>query len=145
MKKFFGEFKEFISKGNVMDMAVGVIVGGAFSAIVSSLTDDIINPLIGTIFKMDFSSLVANINGAELRYGAFIMAIINFIIIAFVLFLVVKGFNKLRSAGEDLKKKEEEAPAAPTTKICPFCKSEIPIDATRCPHCTSEQPEEKAE
>ncbi|MCQ2530872.1 MAG: large conductance mechanosensitive channel protein MscL [Lachnospiraceae bacterium] len=144
MKKFFGEFKEFISKGNVMDMAVGVIVGGAFSAIVSSLTDDIINPLIGTIFKMDFSSLVANINGAELRYGAFIMAIINFIIIAFVLFLVVRGFNKLRSAGDNLKKKEEEAPAAPTTKICPFCKSEIPIDATRCPHCTSEQPEEKA-
>ncbi|MCQ2513256.1 MAG: large conductance mechanosensitive channel protein MscL [Lachnospiraceae bacterium] len=142
MKKFFGEFKTFISKGNVMDMAVGVIVGGAFSAIVSSLTDDIINPLIGTIFKMDFANLVVNINGAELRYGAFIMAIINFIIIAFVLFLVVKGFNKLRTAGENLKKKEEEAPAAPTTKICPFCKSEIPIDATRCPHCTSEQPEE---
>ncbi len=145
MKKFFGEFKEFISKGNVMDMAVGVIVGGAFSAIVSSLTDDIINPLIGTIFKMDFSELVANINGAELRYGAFIMAIINFIIIAFVLFLVVKGFNSIRKAGENMKKKKPETPAAPTTKICPFCKSEIAIDATRCPHCTSEQPEEKAE
>ncbi len=128
-----------------MDMAVGVIVGGAFSAIVSSLTDDIINPLLGTIFKMDFSGLVANINGAELRYGAFIMAIINFLIIAFVLFLVVKGFNSLRKAGESLKKKEPEVPAAPTTKICPFCKSEIPIDATRCPHCTSEQPEEKTE
>ena len=145
MKKFRKEFGEFINKGNTMDMAVGVIVGGAFSAIVSSLTDDIINPLIGTIFKMDFSELVANINGAELRYGAFIMAIINFIIIAFVLFLVVKGFNSLRKAGENLKKKEPEAPAAPTTKICPFCKSEIPIDATRCPHCTSEQPEEKTE
>ncbi len=142
MKKFFGEFKEFISKGNVMDMAVGVIVGGAFSAIVTSLTDDIINPIIGTIFKMDFSECVANINGAELRYGAFIMAIINFIIIAFVLFLVVRGFNSLRKAEDKLKKKEEEAPAAPTTKVCPFCKSEIPIDATRCPHCTSEQPED---
>lgn len=143
MKKFFSEFKEFISKGNVMDMAVGVIVGGAFSTIVTSLTNDIINPLIGSIFKMDFSELTANINGAEVRYGAFIMAIINFLIIAFVLFLVVKGFNSLRKAEEKLKKKEEEAPAAPTTKVCPFCKSEIPIDATRCPHCTSQQPEEE--
>ena len=81
MKKFFGEFKEFISKGNVMDMAVGIIVGGAFTAIVSALTDNIINPLIGSIFKMDFSDLAVTINGAELKYGAFIMAVINFIII----------------------------------------------------------------
>ena len=137
MKKFFGEFKEFISKGNVMDMAVGIIVGGAFTAIVSALTDNIINPLIGSIFKMDFSDLAVTINGAELKYGAFIMAVINFIIIAFVLFLIVKGMNTLRAKAEE-KKKKEEVEAAPTTKVCPFCKSEVPIDATRCPHCTSE-------
>ena len=137
MKKFFGEFKEFISKGNVMDMAVGIIVGGAFTAIVNALTDNIINPLIGSIFKMDFSELAVTINGAELKYGAFIMAIINFIIIAFVLFLLVKGMNTLRAKAEEKKKKDEEE-EAPTTKVCPFCKSEIPVDATRCPHCTSE-------
>ena len=144
MKKFFGEFKEFISKGNVMDMAVGIIVGGAFTAIVNSLTNDVINPLIGSIFKMDFSELSVNINGADLMYGAFIMAIINFIIIAFVLFLLVKGMNKLRARAEEKKKAEEEE-AAPTTKICPFCKSEVPIEATRCAHCTSELPEEPKE
>ena len=137
MKKFFGEFKEFISKGNVMDMAVGIIVGGAFTAIVSALTDNIINPLIGSIFKMDFSDLAVTINGAELKYGAFIMAVINFIIIAFVLFLIVKGMNTLRAKAEE-KKKKEEVEAAPATKVCPFCKSEVSIDATRCPHCTSE-------
>ena len=137
MKKFFGEFKEFISKGNVMDMAVGIIVGGAFTAIVSALTDNIINPLIGSIFKMDFSDLAVTINGAELKYGAFIMAVINFIIIAFVLFLRVKGMNTLRAKAAE-KKKKEEVEAAQTTKVCPFCKSEVSIDATRCPHCTSE-------
>ena len=144
MKKFFSEFKEFISKGNVMDMAVGIIVGGAFTAIVNSLTNDVINPLIGSIFKMDFSELSVSINGADLMYGAFIMAIINFIIIAFVLFLIVKGMNKLRARAEEKKKAEEEE-AAPTTKICPFCKSEVPIEATRCAHCTSELPEEPKE
>ena len=137
MKKFFGEFKEFISKGNVMDMAVGIIVGGAFTAIVSALTDNIINPLIGSIFKMDFSDLAVTINGAELKYGAFIMAVINFIIIAFVLFLIVKGMNTLRAKAEE-KKKKEEVEAAPTTKVCPFCKNEVPIEATRCGFCTSE-------
>ena len=135
--KVFKDFKDFISKGNVMDMAVGIIVGGAFTAIVSALTDNIINPLIGSIFKMDFSELAVTINGAELKYGAFIMAVINFIIIAFVLFLIVKGMNTLRAKAEEKKKKEEEE-AAPTTKVCPFCKSEVSIDATRCPHCTSE-------
>ena len=125
-----------------MDMAVGIIVGGAFTAIVSALTDNIINPLIGSIFKMDFSELAVTINGAELKYGAFIMAIINFIIIAFVLFLIVKGMNTMRAKAEERKKKEEEE-AAPTTKVCPFCKSEIPIEATRCAHCTSELPKEE--
>lgn len=142
MKSFMKEFKEFINRGNVMDMAVGIIIGGAFTAIVNSLVDDIINPLIGSIFNMDFTSLVVNINGAELKYGAFIMAIINFLIIAIVLFCIIKAINKMSKLG-----KKEEAPAeeAPTTKICPFCKSEVPIDATKCCHCTSDLPEEEPE
>ncbi|MBR2696742.1 MAG: large conductance mechanosensitive channel protein MscL [Parasporobacterium sp.] len=142
MKTFMKEFKEFINRGNVMDMAVGIIIGGAFTAIVNSLVDDIINPLIGSIFKMDFTSLVANVNGAEVKYGAFIMAIINFILIAIVLFIIIKSINKMSKIG-----KKEEAPAeeAPTTKVCPFCKSEVPIDATKCCHCTSDLPEEEPE
>lgn len=139
MKAFMREFKEFVNRGNVMEMAVGIIIGGAFTAIVNSLVDDIINPLIGSIFKMDFTALVLNVNGAELKYGAFIMAIINFLIIAIVLFCIIKAINNLAKLG---KKQEEEAP---TTKICPFCKSEVPIDATKCCHCTSDLPEEAAE
>ncbi len=142
MKAFMKEFKEFINRGNVMEMAVGIIIGGAFTAIVNSLVDDIINPLIGSIFKMDFSKLIANINGAEVKYGAFIMAIINFILIAIVLFLIIKSINKLSKVG---KKEEPKEEPAPTTKICPFCKSEIPIEATKCCHCTSDLPEETAE
>lgn len=137
MKKFFGEFKEFIMRGNVMDLAVGVIIGGAFSAIVTSLTDDIISPILGIFGGMDFSDLVANVNGAEIRYGAFITAIINFLIMAFIIFLMVKGINKVMSLGK--KEVEEE----PTTKVCPFCCSEIDIKATKCPHCTSDVEEVK--
>ena len=138
-KGFFGEFKEFIARGNVMDMAVGIIVGAAFTAIVTSLVDDIISPLIGLIFQFDLSGLSIVINeNLSINYGAFISAIINFIIVAFVVFCLVKGVNKVSEAAKSLKKQEEEAPAAPTTKVCPFCKSEIAIDATRCPHCTSE-------
>ncbi|MBR0444802.1 MAG: large conductance mechanosensitive channel protein MscL [Clostridia bacterium] len=134
MKKAWTEFKTFAFKGNVMDMAVGVIIGAAFGAIVSSLVGDIISPLIGLLFKQDFSTLTATVNEVEIHYGAFIAAVINFLIVALVLFAVIKAFNK----ASDLKKKPEEAPAAPTTKVCPFCKTEIPIGATRCPHCTSE-------
>lgn len=141
MKAFMREFKEFINRGNVMDMAVGIIIGGAFTAIVNSLVDDIINPLIGSIFKMDFTALVVNVNGAELKYGSFIMAIINFLILAIVLFCIIKSINKMSKIG----KKEEEEEEAPTTKICPFCKSEVPIDATKCCHCTSDLPEEVEE
>lgn len=141
MKTFMKEFKEFINRGNVMDMAVGIIIGGAFTAIVNSLVDDIINPLIGSIFKMDFTNLVANINGAEVKYGAFIMAIINFLLIAIVLFIIIKSINKMSKLG---KKEEPAAEEAPTTKICPFCKSEVPIDATKCCHCTSDLPVEEA-
>ena len=135
MKKFFGEFKEFISKGNVLDMAVGVIIGGAFKAIVDSLVNDILTPIIGLLFDANFENLTAQIGNVTLTYGNFLSAILNFLIMALVLFMIVKSFNKVRSMSE---KKEEAAPAAPTPKICPFCKSEISIEATRCPHCTSE-------
>jgi len=135
MKKFFNEFKEFAVKGNVMDMAVGIIIGGAFTAIVTSLVNDIISPLVGLLVKMDFSTLTATIMGVELKYGAFIMAVVNFLIVALVLFSIIKAMNKATSL---VKKKEDEPAEEPTTKTCPFCKSEIAIDATRCPHCTSE-------
>lgn len=135
MKKFFKEFKEFALRGNVMDLAVGVIIGAAFQAIINSLVNDVISPLIGLIANTDLSYMVATVGDVEIRYGAFITAVINFIIMAVIIFLLVKGMNALANIG---KKKEEEAPAAPTTKTCPYCKSEIAIDATRCPHCTSQ-------
>ena len=125
-KGFFQEFKEFISRGNVMDMAVGIIIGGAFTAIVNSLVDDIISPLLG-LFG----------NGVTLTYGKFITAVINFLLIALVLFCIIKAMNKASESAKKLTGHEDK-PAAPTTKICPYCKSEIPIDATRCPHCTSQ-------
>ena len=133
MKKFFDEFKKFISRGNVMDMAVGIIIGGAFTGIVSSLVEDIINPLLGLFGGMNFDQCKLQLTGeVTLNYGEFITAIINFIIMALVIFLLIKFMNKATSL---VSKKEEEA--APTTKKCPFCKSEIDIEATRCPHCTS--------
>ena len=135
MKKFFEEFKAFAIKGNAMDLAVGMMVGAAFTSIVNSLVNNIISPLIGLLVKVDFSDLVLKIGEVEVQYGAFIMAIINFLIVALVLFFVVKAMNMLKSKR---KKPVAEPPAAPTTKVCPFCKSEIAIDATRCPHCTSE-------
>lgn len=134
VKNFINEFKEFINRGNVVDMAVGVVIGSAFSAIVTALVDNIISPLIGLIFFVDFSELSFGLGSAQIEYGAFIMAVLNFLIVAFVLFLFVKAMNKMRSLG----KKEEEAPAEPTVKNCPFCLSEIPVDATRCAFCTSE-------
>ena len=151
-KGLAAEFKEFIMRGNVIDLAVGVIIGGAFGAIVSSLVDDIIMPIISLFTKgIDFANLFVQLGGDEkyatleaakeagvatLAYGNFISAIINFLIMALVIFLIVKAINKAHTVG-----KKEEAPAeeaAPTTKTCPFCKSEIAIDATRCPNCTSE-------
>ena len=109
------EFKEFINRGNVVDMAVGVVIGAAFKAIVDSVVADLISPLIGIIFKQDFSSLSVTINGSVFTYGNFIMAVINFLIVAFVLFLFVKAVNKMRAL-QDAKKPKEE-PAAPTTKV----------------------------
>ena len=110
MKKVFAEFKEFISKGNVIDMAVGVIIGGAFSAIVTSLTDDIISPILGIFGDIDFSDLVAKVGNVEIRYGSFLTAFINFLIMAIIIFLLVKGINKMMTIGK--KKEEEEAAAA---------------------------------
>ncbi|MCH5321926.1 MAG: large conductance mechanosensitive channel protein MscL [Eubacterium sp.] len=140
MKKFFSEFKEFIAKGNVLDLAVGVIIGGAFSAIVTSLTDNIINPLINCIGGAEIQGKIHLIGDNYIDYGAFISAIINFIIMAFIIFCIVKAVNKAMSLN---KKKEEEVAPAPTTKVCPYCKSEIPIDAVKCCHCTSDIPEEE--
>ncbi len=135
--KILKEFKEFISRGNVMDMAVGIIIGGAFTGIVNSLVNDIINPLIGMIGGTDLTGYVLVLKDeATLNYGSFLTAIINFLIMAVVVFIMIKTINTMSKALT--RKKKEEAPAAPTTKVCPFCKSEVNIEATRCPHCTSE-------
>lgn len=143
MKKFFEEFKKFITRGNVMDMAVGVIIGGAFQAIIKSLVDDVIMPVLsvitgGTDFSAWAITLVEAVNeetpAVMLNYGNFINAVINFLLMAFVIFCFVKVMNGIAAK---MQRKKEEAPAAPTTKKCPFCKTEIDIEATRCPHCTS--------
>lgn len=136
-KGFIAEFKKFIMRGNVMDMAVGVIVGGAFTTIVNSLNQDILTPILAIFGGTDFSYLTLTLGTGEnapvLNYGNFITAVINFLITALVIFLLIKLINKI---GDRLSHKENK-PAAPTTKKCPFCRSEIAIDATRCPHCTS--------
>ena len=140
MKKFIEEFKTFIARGNVMDMAVGVIIGGAFKSIVDSLVSDIINPILGVFGGLNFSEYAIKLNGeASLNYGNFITAIINFLVMAIVIFTMMKIVNGMAAK---MAPKKEEAPAALTTKVCPFCKSEIAIEATRCPHCTSELTEE---
>lgn len=140
---FLADFKKFIMRGNVMDMAVGVIVGGAFTAIVTSLNKDILTPLLALFGGIDFSYLQLVMGEGEeapvLLYGNFITAVLNFLITAFMIFLLIKGINAL---GDLFSKKEEEAPAAPTTKECPYCKSAIAIAATRCPNCTSHLEEE---
>ena len=134
MKKFFQEFKAFISRGNVMDLAVAVIIGGSFQAIVKSLNEDIITPLIGTVAKTDFTAMLWTVRGVEIRYGAFLTAVINFLLMSFIIFLMIKALAAL----QNLTKKEEAVEeAAPTTKKCPYCCSEIAIEATRCPNCTS--------
>ena len=140
MKKFLEEFKAFISKGNVLDLAVGVIIGGAFGSVVSGLTDNIIQPLLNCIGGAEVQGKI-RLFGTEnfLDYGAFISSIINFLIMALVVFLIVKSVNKISDAAQKLSKKDEQEEAsAPTTKVCPYCKSEIDIEAIRCPHCTSQ-------
>ncbi|MCM1286401.1 MAG: large conductance mechanosensitive channel protein MscL [Acetobacter sp.] len=141
MKKFLKEFKEFISKGNVLDLAVGVIIGGAFSAIVTSLTDNIINPLINCIGGAEIQGKIHLVGENYIDYGAFLSAVINFLIMALIIFCIVKTVNKAVELGKKLETPEEEK--APVTKICPYCKSEIPVDAVKCCHCTSDIPEEE--
>jgi large conductance mechanosensitive channel len=127
------EFKEFVMRGNVLDLAVAVIIGGAFKAIVSSLVNDILMPLIGLAMGgVNFAELSFTVGEAVITWGAFIQAIVDFLVIAFVIFMIIRAAN-------NAKKKEEAAPPAePTTKDCPYCFTTIAIKATRCPNCTSE-------
>ena len=136
MKNFIKEFKAFISRGNVMDMAVGIIIGGAFTGIVSSLVEDILTPFLGMFGGDNLENLHIQLLGqATLNYGKFLSAVINFLIMSLVVFIIVKLMNKAASMIH--KKETEEAEEAAATKICPYCKSEIPADAVRCAHCTS--------
>ena len=143
-KGFISEFKEFIMRGNVMDMAVGVIVGGAFTAIVTSLNEDILTPILGIFGGTDFSELKVTLGSGDLAptltYGNFITAVINFLITALVIFCIIKGLNHAtKRATALIKKEKEDAEAAePTEKDCPYCYSKINIKATRCPHCTAQ-------
>lgn len=129
------EFKEFALRGNVLDLAVGVIIGGAFQKLVTSLTSNIISPILGCFTEVDFSGWKLTIGNLNLTYGAFITDVINFIIMAFIVFLIVKFMNKLSNLG---KHEEPTVSPEPTTKVCPHCYSEINIKASRCPCCTSE-------
>ena len=128
LTKFVEEFKAFALRGNALDMAVGVIIGGAFTSIVTSLTDNFINPILNLVTRAEMYTLRDVVRFAS----RFASDLVNFVILAFILFCLIKGINKLMTLGQ---KKEE--PAAPVTKKCPYCLSEIPIQATRCPHCTS--------
>ena len=149
-KGFISEFKAFIMRGNVIDLAVGVIIGGAFQKIVNSLVNDIVMPLISLLTGgIDFSNWFLVLGEGEfataaaakeagvatLNYGTFLSTALDFLIMAFVIFLIIKAINRV---SEKLKKETPEEPAAPTTKVCPYCKSEIDIAATKCPHCTSD-------
>jgi large conductance mechanosensitive channel len=140
----FKEFKEFVMRGNVLDLAVGIVIGAAFGKIVTSLVADIVMPPIGVVLgKVDFSNLFIDLSGTEhptlaaakaagaatINYGLFLNTVIDFLIVAFIIFLVVKQANRM---------KRQPALAAPTTKDCPFCATAIPIAAKRCPHCTSQ-------
>ncbi|MCJ7442310.1 MAG: large conductance mechanosensitive channel protein MscL [Thermoanaerobaculaceae bacterium] len=142
----FKEFKEFAMRGNVLDMAVGIIIGAAFGRIITSLVNDVIMPPIGLLLgKVDFSSLFINLSGtpyasladarkagaAVIGYGAFLNTILDFVVVAFVIFLLIRQVNKM---------KKEPAPAAATTRECPYCLSVIPLKATRCGHCTAQLP-----
>lgn len=151
------EFKEFAMKGNIMDMAIGVIIGGAFQKIVTSLVNDIIMPTIAVFTgKVDFSGLTFTIGNSSIKYGSFITTVVDFLIIAFSIFIAIRCINKLNDKTKENmekleknnkilkhKKKKEEPQPEPTTKICPYCFSEVNIKATRCSHCTSSLVEEE--
>ena len=132
MKKFLSEFKAFALRGNVLDMAIGIIIGGAFTGIVTSLTENFITPILNVLTG------AATYGWSDVAgfASAFVATVLNFIITAFILFCLIKGINKMMTIG-----KKPEEPAAPTTKTCPYCKSEIPLEATKCAHCTSDIPE----
>lgn len=146
------EFKEFATRGNIMDLAVGVVIGGAFQSIINSLVSDIIMPTVSIITgKVDFSDMVLTVGDASIKYGNFITSVVNFLIIAFSIFLAITYLNKFNKKMEAIslgqvdkinkklgKKKEEKSIPEPTVKICPYCYSEIPYKATKCAHCTSE-------
>jgi large conductance mechanosensitive channel len=132
LKKFLLEFKQFALRGNVMSLAVGVIIGSSFQGVVASLTDNLLSPIIGLFTRQNFDTLQLSVLGITLRYGAFITSVINFIIMAFVVFLLVRSMNKLLSLGEH--KKEPPVPA----RLCPYCKTTLHPEATRCPACTSD-------
>jgi large conductance mechanosensitive channel len=153
MKKMLEEFKNFIARGNVMDLAIGVIIGGAFSTVVKSLVDNLLMPPLGLLLgNVDFSDLYVVLKGADTiptgatlqmardagavvwAYGAFLSDIISFLLLALGVFFLIKAFDKLQRAAQ---KPEEVKEEAPTEKECPFCKKQIPVDATRCPYCTS--------
>ena len=144
IKNFLNEFKTFAMRGNVMDMAVGIIIGAAFGKIVTSLVEDVIMPPIGWILgNVDFSNLVLKLNDeVSIKYGAFINTIISFVIVAFAVFILIKAINTLQAK---MLKAEADAAAnaAPTTKKCPYCCNEVNIEATRCPFCTSELKKKK--
>ncbi len=146
----FAEFKKLILRGNILDLAIGIIIGSAFTSVVNSLVNDVIMPPVGLLLgKVDFSRLFISLSGTPydslsaaqaagaptINYGLFINNIISFLIVAAAVFLIVKGVRATETIG---KKPAEEKPAAPTTKECPYCHTEIPIKATRCPHCTSQ-------
>ena len=135
MKKFFNEFKAFALKGNVMNLAVGVMVGAAFQGIVTSLTNDILSPIIGLFTGQNFSGLEFGFFGVSIRYGAFITSVINFFILAFVVFIMVRMMNRLEAL--TTPKAEPAAPTEPTHRPCPYCLTEVKLAATRCPACTS--------
>ncbi|HUS94079.1 MAG TPA: large conductance mechanosensitive channel protein MscL [Patescibacteria group bacterium] len=140
------EFKEFIMRGSVLDLAIGIVIGAAFAAVVNSLVNDIIMPPIGYLLGgVNFNDLFISLDGqdyasltvaqdagaATINYGIFINTLIVFVVVAFILFLIIKAAN-------NMKREEEVAPAEPTTKVCPYCFSEISLEATRCPNCTSQ-------
>lgn len=151
------EFKAFATKGNIMDLAVGVVIGGAFQSIINSLVNDIIMPAISILTgKVDFSDMMFTVGDASIKYGNFITAIVNFLIIAFSIFLAITYMNKFTKKMEAIslgqveklnkklgKSKKEEPAPEPTVKICPFCYSEIPYKATKCAHCTSDLENQK--
>ncbi|WP_243342746.1 large conductance mechanosensitive channel protein MscL [Anaerococcus sp. AGMB09787] len=127
----FKEFKEFIARGNVIDMAIGLVMGSAFTAIVNAVVDNILMPIIsGLTAGVNYEDIVLTIGGSTLKIGLVINAIISFLIISLFMFFVVKAINAMRRDKDEVEK-------APTTKTCPYCHSEIPVDAIRCPHCTS--------